>query len=208
MRLISRVAPLALALLAGATGVAHAQGASAKIAYVNTDALLQAAPGRAEAASTFQREAEGYRGQLQKLSDSITTMITAYQKAEPALTAAQKDTRTKAIRALQEQAQNTQQELQQKAAQRENELMAPIMERVKKVLDDIRAEDGYSLIIAGDPSLILSADKNLDITDRVVARLKTLSATTGSRPGATAPATTGAPVSAPAGATRPKPPTR
>lgn len=207
MRLISRVAPLALALLAGATGVAHAQSAAGKIAYINTDAVLQAAPGRAEAESTFQREAEGYRGQLQKLSDSIQTMITSYQKAEPTLTAAQKDTRTKAIRALQEQAQSTQQDLQQKAAQRENELMAPIMERVKKVLDDIRQEDGYSLIIAGDPSLILSADKNLDITDRVVARLKTLSASAPARP-TTAPTTTGAPVSAPSGATRPKPPAR
>ena len=208
MRLISRVAPLALALLAGATGVAHAQSASGKIAYINTDVVLQAAPGRAEAESTFQRETEGYRSQLQKLGDSIQTMITAYQKAEPALTATQKDTRTKAIRALQEQAQTTQQDLQQKAAQRENELMAPIMERVKKVLDDIRQEDGYAMIIAADPSIILSADKNLDITDRVVARLKTLSASTGGRPGATTTPTTGAPVSAPSGATRPKPPTR
>lgn len=204
MRLISRVAPLALALVAGATGVAHAQGAASKIAYVNTDAVLAAAPGRAEAESTFQKETEGYRGQLQKLSDSIQTMITSYQKAEPTLSQTQKDSRAKAIRTLQEQAQSTQQDLQQKAAQRENELMAPIMERVKKVLDDIRQEDGYAVILAGDPSLILSADKNLDITDRVIARLKTLSA---AAPRSTTP-TTGAPVSAPAGATRPKPPTR
>lgn len=204
MRLISRVAPLALALVAGAAGTAHAQSAGSKIAYVNTEALLAAAPGRAEAESTFQKETEGYRAQLQKLSDSIQTMITSYQKAEPTLTQAQKDARAKSIRALQEQAQSTQQDLQQKAAQRENELMAPIMERVKKVLDDIRQEDGYALIIAGDPSLILSADKNLDITDRVVARLKTVGATS-VRPSAP---TTGAPVSSPAGATRPKPPTR
>lgn len=197
-----RSAALALAFLAGAAGIAGAQ-ATAKIAYVNTAALLDAAPGRTEAEAAFQKETEGYRAQLQKLSDSIQTMIASYQKAEPTLTATQKETRAKAIRTLQEQAQNRQQELQQQAAQRENELMSPIMERVKKVLDDIRLEDGYALIIAGDPSLILSADKNLDITDRVVARLKTSTAGP-SRPAAQ-PA---APVSAPAGATRPKPPTR
>lgn len=205
MRLISRVAPLALALVAGAAGNVRAQSAGAKIAYVNTEAILAVAPGREEAEATFQKEAEGYRAQLQKLSDSIQTMIAAYQKAEPTLSQTQKDSRAKTIRSLQEQAQQTQADLQQKAAQRENELMAPVMEKVRKVLDDIRQEDGYSLIIAGDPSLILSADKNLDITDRVVARLKSTSAAAAARP--TTPAA-GAPVSAPTGATRPKPPAR
>jgi len=61
------------------------------------------------------------------------------------------------------------------------------------VLDDIRSEDGYAMIMTGDPQLILSYDKNLDITDRVVARLKTIAAM---------PTKVGAPVSAPAGVTR------
>jgi outer membrane protein len=68
------------------------------------------------------------------------------------------------------------------------------MEQVKKVLDDIRTEDGYSMIITGDPNLILSYDKNLDITDRVVARLRTVASTPNAKPGS--------PVSAPAGVTR------
>jgi len=97
------------------------------------------------------------------------------------------------MRDLQQQLQDRQQQLAQQAQQRQNELMAPIMEQVKKVLDDIRAEDGYSMIITGDPNLILSYDKNLDITDRVVARLKTVAST---------PAKPGVPVSAPAGVTR------
>jgi outer membrane protein len=90
--------------------------------------------------------------------------------------------------------QTKNQQLQQQAQQRQNELMAPIMEQVKKVLDDIRLEDGYAMIITGDPNLILSYDKNLDITDRVVARLKTVASTPTKTPGA--------PVSAPAGVTR------
>ncbi len=85
--------------------------------------------------------------------------------------------------------------------------MAPIQEEVRKVLDDIRGEDGYSLILDHTPgqSPIVSADKNLDITDRVVARLRTLAAN-GMKPAApnakpTAPGT--------AGVTKPpKPPTQ
>ena len=127
------------------------------------------------------------------MSDSLNAMFTSYQKQEPTLTATQKETRQKGLRDLQHQLQEKQQQLTQQAQQRQAELMAPIMEQVKKVLDDIRTEDGYAMIMTGDPQLILSYDKNLDITDRVVARLKTIAAM---------PTKVGAPVSAPAGVTR------
>jgi len=81
---------------------------------------------------------------------------------------------------------------------------------VRKVLEDIRAEDGYALILSSEPgsSPILAADKNLDITERVVARLRTVAAAKPAvTPAATAPKpVVGAPASAPSGVTRPKPP--
>ncbi len=199
MRFINCATVVAFALVSVVAGT-QAQQASFKVAYVNTQALMEAAPGRADAEAAFQKDAQGYQEQLRKLSDSLNTAISSFNKAEPTLSATQKDARTKSIRDLETAFQQKQSQLQQQAAQRQNELMAPIMEQVKKVLDDIRAEDGYSLIIANDPgqSVIVSADKNLDITDRVVARLKTLTA-----PKATAKA--GA-VPAPSGVTRPKPP--
>lgn len=185
-----------LTLAVGVTHNAHAQSAPAqfKIAFVNVGVLLDNAPGKTQAESTYARETRAYGDQLKRMSDSLNTMFAAYQKQEPTLTATQKETRQKGLRDLQEQLQTKNQQLQQQAQQRQNELMAPIMEQVKKVLDDIRLEDGYSMIITGDPNLILSYDKNLDITDRVVARLKTVASTPGRTPGA--------PVSAPAGVTR------
>ena len=164
-----------------------------RMAFVNTNVLLDNAPGKTQAESTYARETRAYGDQLKKMSDSLNAMFTSYQKQEPTLTATQKETRQKALRDLQQQLQDKQQQLTQQAQQRQNELMAPIMEQVKKVLDDIRTEDGYSMIMTGDPQLILSYDKNLDITDRVVARLKTIAAM---------PTKVGAPVSAPAGVTR------
>jgi outer membrane protein len=184
-----------LTLTLGVTANAHAQSAAQfKIAFVNVGVLLDNAPGKTQAESTYARETRTYSDQLKRMSDSLNTMFAAYQKQEATLTAVQKETKQKALRDLQEQLQTKNQQLQQQAAQRQNELMAPIMEQVKKVLDDIRTEDGYAMIITGDPNLILSYDKNLDITDRVVARLKTVASTPAKTPGA--------PVSAPAGVTR------
>ena len=205
MRSFVRLAPLALALVVSGAGVLHAQ-AGTKIAYVNTAALLENAPGRTDAEATLQRESQGFQAQLEKMSDSLNKMIAGYTKAEPTLSATAKDTKQKEIQALQTNLQARQLQLQQQFAQRQNEVMAPIREQVMKVLDDIRSEDGYAVIIANDPqaSVILSADKNLDITDRVVARLKTLAAVKSPAAPATKP---GAPVSAPTGVTR-KPPTQ
>ena len=197
MRSFFRTACATLAVLTlGFSHQAPAQSAAAqfKIAFVNTGVLLDNAPGRAQAESTYARETRGYSDQLKKMNDSLNTMFSAYQKQEATLTAAQKETKQAALRNLQQALQEKQQQLSQQAQQKQNELMAPIMEQVKKVLDDIRVEDGYSMIITGDPNLILSYDKNLDITDRVVARLRTVASTPTVKPGA--------PVSAPAGVTR------
>jgi len=201
MRSLLCATAIALSFPLGAAS-ARAQ-APLKIAYVNTQALLAAAPGRAQAESLLTKEGDSYRAQLQVLQDSVNNMLAKYQKDEPTLTTAQKDSRQKAMQALEAELQAKNQQFQQQFAQHENEVMGPVTEQVRKVLDDIRAEDGYALILANDPqgSAIVAADKNLDITDRVIARLKTTAAPS-AKP-AVKPA--GAPP-APAGVTTRKPP--
>jgi outer membrane protein len=208
MRSLIRSAAVVATLLAVAGGTLAAQQAPTRIAYVNPQALFDNAPGRAQAESLFTRETAGFRTELTRMSTALSQMVDTYQKEQARLTAAQKETRERAIQAKEDSLRGRQQQLEQQAAQRQSELMAPIMESVRKVLEDIRVEDGYAIILSSEPgsSPILAADKNLDITERVVARLKTLQAT---RAAAPAPRpTTGAPTTAPAGVTRPRPPER
>ena len=204
MRSIVRATSCVALLLAVASPLAAQQPAGARIAYVNPQALFANAPGRAQAESAFVKETETYRAELNRMSDALNAMVTQYQKDEVRLTAADKERRQRAIGLKEDSLRGRQQQLEQMASQRQNELMAPIMEAVRKVLEDIRAEDGYAVIFSSEPgaSPILAADKNLDITDRVVARLKTMAAVKPA-PGPTRPA--GA-QNAPAGVTRPKPP--
>jgi outer membrane protein len=197
-----RATALALTLSVVA-GAAKAQAGKGKIVYVNTQALMEAAPGRAAAESLLAKEGEGFRAQLSKLQDSANALLAKYQKAEPTLTPAQKDKDQKAIQALETELQAKNLQFQQQFAQKQNEIMAPITDAVKKVLDDIRTEDGYEMIIANEPgqSVIVAADKNLDITDRVVSRLRAVAAATKTTTKAGAPGS-------PAGVVRPKPPTQ
>ena len=205
--------PIRAVLIGGMLAIASAAGAQAptRIAYVNPQALFENAPGRTEAEAVFRRETESFRTELNRMSEALNKLVADYQRDEAKLVAADKERRQRAIQAKEDTLRARQQQLEQQAGQRQNELMAPIMESVRKVLEDIRAEDGYALILSSEPgsSPILAADKNLDITERVVARLKTVAA---AKPGAASPAVgaqkppAGAPTSAPSGVTRPKPP--
>jgi outer membrane protein len=205
MRLTVRSVALAASMLALSSGVVAAQQAPVRIAFVNPQALFQNAPGRVQAESTFRKETETFRAELARMSDALNQLVSDYQKAEARLTAADKERRQRAIAAKEDSLRGRQQQLEQQASERQNELMAPIMESVRKVLEDIRVEDGYSMILSNEPgsSPILVADKNLDITERVVARLRTVAATKVTTPPKPA---AGAPANAPSGVTRPKPP--
>jgi len=205
MRSILRATTFAL-LFSGLSAVARAQ--AIKIAFVNSQALMEAAPGRAAATDLLTKEGQGFQTQLQKMQDSINGLLAAYQKSEPTLTAAAKDTKQKAIQALETEFQAKQLQYQKQFDERTKEVMAPITDQVKKVIDDIRSEEGYAIILDNAPGAgnIVSADKNLDITDKVVSRLR---ATPATKVAAPAPKP-GAPAS-PAGVTgRPpvKPPTQ
>lgn len=192
----------ALALFVGVPAVASAQATAQKFAFVNSQAILASAPGRAEAEAQFQKEMEGLRAQVQKLGDSLNTLQQAYQKEEVALSPAVKETRLKSLRDRQADYEGRVQKLNEQAQQREGELMQPILDAVRKVLDDVRTEGGYSFIFdVAAGSFIVSADKNLDITDRVVSKIKL------SAPKAVAPRPAG-PSVAPAGVTTKKPPTQ
>jgi outer membrane protein len=203
MHSIVRATLIALVPTVGGVAVGRQQ-ASMKIAYVNTSALMEAAPGRDSATAILTREGNAFQAQLAKLQDSVNTRLTKFQKDEPTMTAATKDKETKALQALEQELQTKNQQFQQQYDQRKQEVLAPITDMVKKVLDDLREEGNYSMILMNDPGQtpIVSADKNLDITDKAISRLRATKAPVIPAAKAGAPA-------GPAGVTRPgKPPTK
>lgn len=216
---LTRLAAAPLALVAAALLTArpvHAQGTAApKIAYINSQIILQAAPGRAEAEAQFEKEMATYRQQVQRMGDSLQTMIADYSKAELSLSPAAKETRQKAIRARQDAYQQRTQQLEEQAQQRQMQLIQPVTEKIQKVIADIRTEENYAMIFdaGSNAGVLVAADTSLNITDKVLARLGVSPATAAAaeKRGVT-PATpakpAGAPLSTPAGVSRPKPPTR
>jgi outer membrane protein len=205
MRVLLRASVFALATSLIVAGTARAQtGASGaqvpvKIGYINSALLLQQAPGRAEAEAQFDREVGTYRQQLSRMNDSLNALMAAFDRDAPKLDTLARATRGKLIRDRETEYQDRARGLDSTMQARQAQLVKPIMERVQGVIEAIRAEDGYSLILdVGSPqaSIVVAADKRLDLTDRVLARLKSQG------PPPAAPASGAVPQ--PAGVTRPK----
>ena len=125
------------------------------------------------------------------------------------MTAPQKEQKEKSIQAKQAEFDQKVGQMEQDMQKRQYDLIQPMMTQIREVLDAIRNEEHYTFIfdVGNDPGLIVAADKNLDITDRVLGRLKPITVNvtrtdSSKAPGATKPA--------PAGITKPpiKPPTQ
>ena len=206
MNLHRRATKLALVITAATAAPTFAQGAP-KIAYVDSKVILSRAPGRQAAEDQFNKEMEASRSLVQKMGDSLQTMIADYQKVQTTLAANIREQRESAIRKRQEDYQTRAGNLDQQMQARQVELVKPIMDQIRKVLDDIRQEDGYAFILdaGSEAGVIVAADRNLDITEKVISRLKPVPVTAA---GAAKPDSAKAPVgprSTPAGVTRPKP---
>lgn len=199
MRVLLRASSVALAASLMLVGVAEAQGTSAaptKIGYINSAVILQNAPGRAEAEAQFDREVGVYRQQIQRMDDSLKTLMAAFDRDAAKLDSATRDARGATIRQREQEYQTRARGLDSTMQARQAELVKPIMQRVQTVIETIRAEDGYAVIldVGAQVSVVVAADKKLDLTDRVLARLKAQG---------TPPATSST-VPQPAGVTRPK----
>lgn len=188
MRTSIRAALAALGFLTIA-GSARGQAAPIKLGYVNTEVLMASAPGRAAAEAQYNREVEAFQKQQKVWSDSLRKQVDAFTKAEPLLTPAKKTSEQERLQKLNQDLTNLNTLGEQRIQQRQNEVLAPLMEVVRAAIDEIRTEGGYAMIFSGDQnSPIVAADKNLDLTEKVVARLKTKAASTPTVPSAMAPA--------------------
>lgn len=200
-------APL-LCLMAAAAVRAQA---CTKIAYVNTQVLMEAAPGRIAAESLLNKMGDGFKAALAREQDSAQKLLVAYQKGATTMSAAAKDKAEKDLNAIEQDLQAKNQTYQQQFDAKRQEVLAPINDLVKSVLDGLLTEGCYAMILDNAPgaSVIVAADKNLDITDKAVSRLRAQPAPKINASSTTTTAPKGAPA-APAGVTGkpPKPPTR
>jgi outer membrane protein len=164
-----RPALLGLAvLLAGAASPLAAQQ-PLRIAYVDVQQIMSQAPGLQEARTAFEGEVQRAQPELQRLAEELDSLQQEYQRQQATLTEAVRQQRQQDL----QQRFATYQQRQQELQQREQELLAPITRRIEEVIEQVRREGGFAMIFDAMQSGIVAADESLDLTNRVLDRLRT-----------------------------------
>lgn len=178
VRLFSALGLTALLAL-GAVPAGAQTIANCKVAYLNGRAVLEATPGYLGADSTFRREMQGFENELIRAQAALDSAASKYEAGAMMLSATNRQAELKKLDDQRNAIDRRRGEIQQKALERRGQLLAPIEERVTAVIEGIRAEQNCGMIfdVATEGHGILAADKSLDLTQRVIDRMKTAGAT-------------------------------
>jgi len=164
----------AMILAAAASQIAVAQ---AKIAWVNSAAIMDKLPEAQDAQRQIDNTVAQWQAELAKMQNEWQQKYEEYDKKKLILTDQ-----------LRAQAEKELQDLDKKIAdyrtkkfgqtgelfQKQNELMKPVQNKIFKVITDIAKEDSYDYVFdkSGDILLIYTNDK-YDLTAKVFERMNT-----------------------------------
>ena len=211
--MIVRFRGLILAALTVAAMAAPA-AAQTKVAFVDTRKILQEMPSRNQIEARLRTEIDALGSREKVMVDSLNAMLNSFQKDSATLSQADRTKRFTEMQAFDARYRDTLEVLQQEAQAKQAEAMQPLFDQIREALEMVRAAEGYAMIfdMGAQANPVVAMDKNLDLSDKVIAKLRTMPAAApapapapAARPAApaAAPARPAGPVTQPAGVRRP-----
>lgn len=170
--------------------------AAQKIGFVNSARVLQEMPQRPAAEAQIRAALEVLAARQQVMVDSLNGMLASFERDSASLPQAEKLTRFQQMQTYDARYRDTLEVLERESQEAQSAAMQPMFDLIRTALDDLRAAENFAMILdlSREGSQVVSFDRNLDISDRVLSRIR---ATAGARPTA-APTTPRPPAAAPA----------
>ena len=153
-----------------AAAPAAAQGI--KIGFVNSQKILAEAPGVAQVQQTLQAEMTRLRAPLDSMEQRLNAANTAFQQQQATLTPAAREQRQSELQQQFAAYQQRGQQLQEQAQQRQAQLVQPVMQQINAAIEALRREGAFTLIVDSSQGGIVTVDPALDLTDRVLQRMR------------------------------------
>ena len=154
-----------------------AQAQALKLGYTDHEMIIANMPQFRTVQDQLQKEYETSQKDLQTLAADYQDKLDKYQKQQALLSPERRQEREKELTDLQGQLQQNAQQKEQGLAKRQEEMLAPIYERVQKAIDEVAAARGLDLVIrsqvaGGQPVILYRNEKSIvDITEDVARKL-------------------------------------
>ena len=162
---------LFMVLVGGLTLFAEAE----QIVYYDSDRVLTQNKDLQEAQTTLENEIAAWDTEITELESEIQKLEDEYEEKRLILT---KSGIQEALDKIQELRQQHQQKIQEiygengRIIQRNNELIQPIKNKLKTIIEKIAVENNYSLVLDAATGAIGYAKTKFDITDIIIEEME------------------------------------
>lgn len=156
-------------------GFAASAQAQTKLAFIDSDRIFREYGKTREAQEAFNREVQELSRTAREKKVEIDEMQRKLDQQAPMLSEAKRDQETQA---LQQKVSEYEAFIQEhwgptgKISKLNEDYLRPIIDRVHRIVQDIGNNEGYQLILDAADGNIVYGDKSLDLTDRVLGRLR------------------------------------
>ena len=142
-----------------------------KIGYINTDEIITNMKETQDAYTQLEAYAKDLQAQMETIQVEFNNKLQEYQNATETMTDAVRQLKEKELTDLNTRIQEFQQVAQQDLQKKENELLAPIYEKVKNTIDEVAKAGGYTVILPGNALIYVDTAQVKDIASDVKAKL-------------------------------------
>ena len=156
---------LMLMLLAPMTMMAQ------KFGKVNFQTIMQALPDVAKANGELEALQKQKDNELKAMQDELNSKLDEYQKGQSTMNATAKQQKETELQGLNRKIQQAYQDGQQELQKKSNELMQPIVAKVRAAIDAVGKAGNYTYIFE-EGAAIYTGSNVVDVTKEVQSKIK------------------------------------
>ena len=145
-----------------------------KFGYVNTSEIFNVMPDKVTAENSLKQVSDQYEAEFKRLQDAFQKKMTEYETADqdPSTPQAIKDRHNQELQDDYMKIQNFQQTASQDLQRKQDELIAPITQKLQNAIQAVGAEGGYTFIFDQAAGSILYTGTNAeDVSAKIKAKL-------------------------------------
>jgi outer membrane protein len=158
-----------IALLAIGLG---AQSQTLKVGHVDSNEIMNDMPEREQVEQELVNFEQQLEAELRTMANEYQKKVEEYQANTATMSNLIRQAREKEITDLQMRIQDFQQSADQEFNDKRVELLNPLIEKVKKAIEDVGAEEGYTYILDAATGVLLHIGSGAqDLTPKVKAKL-------------------------------------
>lgn len=157
-------------LIALASVVGLTEAVAQKFGHLDAQEVLLSLPERAEAQASIEAAAGEYETEVARMQSELETKFADYQAKASTWPDAIRQQKERELQQLDAGLQEFGVTIQNDLAQMEQQLLSPMIERVRKAIEDVGKEQGYTYIFDTSTGVTLYNGGD-DVTDLVKTKL-------------------------------------